>query len=297
MSTYNGERYLKEQIDSVLNQTGVNVKLIVRDDGSKDKTKVILQSYASNNPSVTILLEDNCGAEKSFNKLCIYAKEHMTADYYAFCDQDDVWDNDKLDVAVRKLCEFSNDTPNLYFSNLRMVDSNLDYIRDLFKHGEVKAVKDMALVQIFTYGCTCVFNSVALERYCAIEQNKTYHDNWVYVLCSYMGKVYYDPVAHISYRQHGTNLSGDKKTGLSLAIHRFRKVFFLKGEHDFEMMAKQLLHFDKYLSVDDLKKISRVANYRQELLARLWLLFSKKYKTGHWFKDLCICYRILFNAL
>lgn len=297
MSTYNGEKYLKEQIDSVLNQTGINVKLIVRDDGSKDKTKVILQSYASDNPNVTLLLEDNCGAEKSFNKLCIYAREHTNAEYYAFCDQDDVWDNDKVEVAVRKLCDFSNDSPNLYFSNLRMVDSNLNYIRDLFKHGEVKAVKDMALVQIFTYGCTCVFNRVALEKYCTIEQNKTYHDNWVYVLCSYMGNVYYDPVPHISYRQHGANLSGAKETGLSLVFHRFRKVFSAKGKHDFEVMAKQLLHFDKYLSGDDLKMILRVANYRQRLSARLWLLFSPKYKADNWFKNLCICYRILFNAL
>lgn len=297
LSTYNGEKYIREQIDSVLAQEDVDVRIIIRDDGSHDSTIDILNDYQSKFPNIKCLFEDNVGAETSFHRLCQYAKDNILADYYAFCDQDDVWDNNKIEVAVRKLCDFPNDSPNLYFSNLRMVDSDLNYIRDLFKHGEVKAVKDMALVQIFTYGCTCVFNRVALEMYCTIEQNKTYHDNWIYVLCSYMGNVYYDPVSHISYRQHGANLSGAKETGLFLAVQRFMKVFSVKEDHIFEVMAKQLLHYDKYLSKDDLKMISRVANYRQRLSARLWLLFSSKYKADNWFKNLCICYRILFNAL
>jgi len=297
LSTYNGEKYIREQIDSVLAQEDVDVRIIIRDDGSHDSTIDILKDYQSKFPNIKCLFEDNVGAETSFHRLCQYAKDNILADYYAFCDQDDVWDNNKIEVAVQRLRDYPNDSPNLYFSNLKMVDSNLNYIRDLFNHGEVKAVKDMALVQIFTYGCTCVFNRVALEMYCIIEQNKTYHDNWVYVLCSYMGNVCYDPVPHISYRQHGANLSGAKETGLSLAFHRFRKVFSAKGKHDFEVMAKQLLHFDRYLSGDDLKMILRVANYRQRPSARLWLLFSPKYKADNWFKNLCICYRILFNAL
>ena len=296
LSTYNGERYLREQLDSVLAQDGVDITLLARDDGSKDGTVSILQGYAAHHANVILLQEENAGAEESFNRLCAYANENIQADYYAFCDQDDVWDADKLSVATKALARYEKEKPSLYFSNLRMVDSELNYIRNLFQPDEVKATKDMALLQIFTYGCTCVFNRRALECYCSVERNQTFHDNWVYVLCAYLGHVCYDPIPHISYRQHGTNLSGAKLSGLSLFLHRLSKITHIKGEHDFEFMARQLLTFEAQLPDSDSKIVRRVATYRYDLSSRLWLLFSPRYKTGHWFKDLCICYRILSNA-
>ena len=79
-----------------------------------------------------MLFEDNCGAEESFNKLCQYSLQQDLTDYYAFCDQDDVWDNDKLSIAIQSLEKFDHLVPNLYFSNLRMVDDTLSYIRDFY---------------------------------------------------------------------------------------------------------------------------------------------------------------------
>lgn len=99
MATYNGERFLREQLDSLLNQKDVTVKILVRDDNSKDSTVSILEEYKSKS-----LLQwytgEHLGVEKNFLDLLRHAPE---ADYYAFCDQDDVWDDNKLSVAINHL--------------------------------------------------------------------------------------------------------------------------------------------------------------------------------------------------
>lgn len=299
MSTYNGEKYLREQLDSVLSQTGVQITVVVRDDGSNDETLDILHQYASIHKNIIILQGANCGAELSFHNLCLYAKDNIEADYYAFCDQDDVWQPEKLKIAFDylKSCEYSK--PNLYFSNLRMVDENLNPLRDLFAEGEVVISKQMALLQIFTYGCTCVFNRTALDYYCKPTLTKDIqHDNWIYVLSMFLGNVYYDINSYILYRQHGSNLSGEKVTGVKLAFRRVRRAIKGKWGHDFELYSTTLLNtFSKQLSSEDLIYIKRIANYRRSILNKLQLLFSKDYRTGHRSKDFLIKLRILLNHL
>lgn len=298
MSTYNGQKYLREQLDSLFSQEDVNLRIVIRDDGSKDETHMILSEYAKSHPNViTLLFENNCGAEESFNRLCKYALEFETADFYAFCDQDDVWDKDKLKVAVAKLNEFDDKKPNLYFSNLKKVDENLRHLGNLYSERDVFTDKSKTLVQIFTYGCTCVFNRKALIYYCLPDQQNTFHDNWIYCICSYLGNVFYDPMGHINYRQHGNNLSGQHTSGLRLLVSRIARPFNGNLGHYFEIMASQLLLFEKYLASTDLKLIKIVSTYRKSFKSRFYLLFSKSYSTGHLVKDLCIRFRILTNSL
>ena len=240
---------------------------------------------------------DNCGAEESFNKLCQYSLQQDLTDYYAFCDQDDVWDNDKLSIAIQSLEKFDHLVPNLYFSNLRMVDDTLSYIRDFYNEKEVDIDNKLSLVQIFTYGCTCVFNQSALSIYCKVN-NKSFHDNWIYIICSFMGNVFYDSSAHIQYRQHNSNLSGHKTTGLGLLRSRLYRPFKGNLGHDFEFLAIQLLQVSFENTLSDKYKIARnIANYRTNIISRLFLFFSPSYCTGNFVKDLCIRYRILFNCL
>lgn len=111
MTTYNGEKYLKEQLDSLLKQVGVSVKILVRDDGSTDQTKSILDTYQKKG-----LIDWYCGehlnAPRGFLDLINRAPN---ADYYAFCDQDDVWDSDKLFIAVNLLSQYDDKLPLLKF--------------------------------------------------------------------------------------------------------------------------------------------------------------------------------------
>ena len=273
VSTYNGQKYLSKQLDSLISQVGVDMKIIVRDDGSSDGTRQILRNYAQTYSNIQLLFEDNCGAEESFNKLCQYSLQQDLTDYYAFCDQDDVWDNDKLSIAIQSLEKFDHLVPNLYFSNLRMVDDTLSYIRDFYNEKEVDIDNKLSLVQIFTYGCTCVFNQSALSIYCKVN-NKSFHDNWIY------------------------NLSGHKTTGLGLLRSRLYRPFKGNLGHDFEFLAIQLLQVSFENTLSDKYKIARnIANYRTNIISRLFLFFSPSYCTGNFVKDLCIRYRILFNCL
>lgn len=296
MSTFNGQKFIKEQIDSLLEQKGVELRIIIRDDGSNDDTISIISEYCSRYSNITLLKESNCGAEESFNRLCRYALLNENSNFYAFCDQDDVWDNDKLEIAIGKLKEYDPDRPNLYFSNLRVVDEDLVYLNNLYTPKEVNIARSKTLVQIFTFGCTCVFNRTALRYYCRPKVQLTFHDNWIYCICSYLGNVYYDIHGHIKYRQHRNNLSGNHSKGI-LLFTRIKRL--LKGNlgHDYETMASQLLLFENEISTNDLSIIRKVSDYRKKIFSRVYLLFSKDYSTSNIIKNICISFRIITNSL
>ena len=297
ISTYNGQRYLSEQLDSLLAQKDVDLKLIIRDDGSSDDTCIILDEYKKKYNNIVILKENNCGVSESFNNLCQYACNSSITDYYAFCDQDDVWDTDKLITAIKRLGSYPSEAPNLYFSNLRMVDENLNYIRNLFEPGEVKIGSPMALVQVFTYGCTCVFNRKGLEDFCAIPSNEMFHDHWIFELCTYLGNVYYDEIPHINYRQHSANVSGAKSHGLKLLCVRWNTIFKRGLDHNFDLSAKQILFFKDRVYPQYYNYVYKIAHYREHIGYKLSLLFSRTYKTDSFSKNIIIKFRILINKL
>ena len=120
MSTYNGEKYLREQIDSILAQEGVDVTLYIRDDGSSDSTIEIINEYLTKTNRIKFYIGENIGVGNSFMQLVYDCPEDY--DYYAFSDQDDIWLTEKMQVAVDSLKEYSN--PFLYCSNQILVDKN-----------------------------------------------------------------------------------------------------------------------------------------------------------------------------
>lgn len=298
ISTYNGEKYLKSQLDSIINQQGIDLKIIIRDDGSHDSTREIIKQYKDNYRFIEFIDGENCGCSQSFNQLCSYALNNVNADYYAFCDQDDIWLPTKLKSAVDILEKYDSELPNLYFSNLTMVSENLSYIRNLFEINEVSNCKNLALVQIFTYGCTCVFNYSALKYYCIPKKNVCYHDNWIFIVCALWGNIFYDSTSHILYRQHDSNLSGIKKKGIGLLLQRFKRLFSgLKG-NNFEIIACQLNeNFREKLSPSDLELIDLLRTYRFDYKSKIKLLFFANYSSGNVIKDLCIKYRIITNHI
>ena len=125
MSTYNGGRFLKEQIDSILSQEDVDVRLLVRDDGSKDNTCSILSEYASVHQNIEWKACENVGFVRSFSALVRMALEsEIAADYYAFADQDDIWMSKKLITACSVLFSKDASKPNLFTSNSMQVDAD-----------------------------------------------------------------------------------------------------------------------------------------------------------------------------
>lgn len=221
MSTCNGERYIKEQIESILNQEGVDLTLLIRDDGSTDGTLKIIEEIINKNSNVNMYRGENLGPAKSFMDLI---KNSNEADYYAFADQDDVWDNKKIISAINKM-QGKEDEPTLYISALQIVDENLNEIE--FRKVEGNFCLEGEMVKNFATGCTQVFNKELcnmLKKY-----NPSFiimHDSWVTRLCYAVGgNVIIDDNSYIKYRQHNNNLIGYKESNIKRIKKQYKIAF------------------------------------------------------------------------
>lgn len=203
MSTYNGERYLREQIDSILGQRGVEVSLLVRDDGSSDATLTILDKYKTAG-QLDYYCGGNLGPARSFMHLLQNAPK---SDYYAFSDQDDIWLDDKLITAVTTL-EGHESQPALYFSQTQLVDAGLNPIPSVIINP--KLTFGESLIYKFIGGCTMVMNHRLREAVGDfMPEIMPMHDIWIYGIALGIGAfVHFDPTPHILYRQHGDNTVG-----------------------------------------------------------------------------------------
>ena len=203
MSTYNGEKYLHEQIDSILRQQGVKVNLLVRDDGSTDNTLAILGKYQEEG-LLTFYTGENLGPQRSFLHLLQQAPQ---SDYYAFADQDDVWLEDKLSTGITQL-ENDKEKPALYFSQTQLTDEELNPIPSVIIHPKVTFGE--MLVYKFIGGCTMILNHALREVIGTYVSGKMpMHELWVYsIALEADSHVVFDPTPHILYRQHGNNTIG-----------------------------------------------------------------------------------------
>lgn len=169
MSTYNGEKYLREQLDSIFYQKNVEVKVLVRDDGSKDGTINILDEYSKYN-HLFYIKSENINWMHSFWVLVNMANGF---DYYAFSDQDDIWDEDKLFRAVLKLEKYGN-TPVIYCANQRIVDKDMNILTHTEDTVDISnfTILDFLVHGNVFRGCTEVWN-IALQQY-VLTKNKRY---------------------------------------------------------------------------------------------------------------------------
>ena len=228
LCTYNGERFLAEQLNSLGAQTYQNWVLIVSDDGSKDATLDILLQYQAKWPQGKMMIRN--GPQKNFcqNFLSLACDSEIKADYYAFCDQDDVWLPEKLTVALQTIAANQNiNVPFIYCGRTTYVTEQLKPCGSSPLFVFPPSFRN-ALVQSIAGGNTMVFNLAAkllIEK--AGTVNVPSHDWWLYQLISGAdGYVFYDPVPYLLYRQHKGALVGGNSS-LSAKIERV--VMLLQG--------------------------------------------------------------------
>lgn len=226
LCTYNGQPYLAEQLDSIAAQSYANWKLWVSDDGSKDDTLSILENYQEQWQLDRLKIIS--GPAKGFarNFLSLTCRSEIEADYYAYSDQDDVWEHDKLMRAVAWLKTIPEDMPALYCGRTRLVDkkNNEVGLSPLFTKPPSFA---NALMQNIAGGNTMVFNKVARNILC--EAGETFpvsiHDWWVYIVVTGCGgHVFYDTSPTLRYRQHEMNMIG-MNAGFSARFGRVLKLW------------------------------------------------------------------------
>ena len=206
MATYNGAAYLGEQLQSLRAQSVASrIRLLVRDDGSTDETVAVLRGFDSGELAVDVIEGENIGVRASFLELMQAADD--TASYFLLCDQDDVWDADKAEAAVRALEPFADvDGPVLYGGRSRVVQADLTPI-GLTDEAPRGPSLHNALVENIVPGHTAAMNRVLLRMARdTMPPDKVFmHDCWLYLLAAALGRVVIDPVPHTQYRQHEGN--------------------------------------------------------------------------------------------
>lgn len=297
MSTYNGEPFLKAQLDSIFAQKGVHVKLVVRDDGSSDSTLSILKEYqACHNDMLVIADGNNMRACGSFLYLI---RSYTEGSYFALADQDDVWDEDKLIIGVQTIQNEEKKNPRvpiLYYSNLRVVNEKNEFSRISHTTPHVAKNRYAALIENLATGCTIIYNQNLAKIAGEVKPMEySMHDVWLYKVASLFGETVYDFEPHMNYRQHSGNV-----VGASLKRYGFGKI---KGEihwmldktqdswyTDVQILYKQ---FEHVLSDEDKTAFLEILKSGKSIKSRWNVIKNKSYKSNSLYRNIKFMIKIL----
>lgn len=277
MSTYNGEKYIKEQINSVLQQQGdFELDLYVRDDKSNDRTIEIINEY-SKKGMLYLINGTNLGPAKSFMELMRFVD--LSYDFYAFSDQDDFWYPDKIKKTVEMLK--NDDLPSVCFSNADVVNDNLQQTGfQVYKKQPRLDIKTLSCAGGIL-GCTMVFNRKMMEL---IKRSNSpidmvMHDFYVSLLCkSIGGKIVYCSDSTMKYRQHNNNVIGVSR-GKKSAIKSFVKQLNRHIKISIADQAESILQeYRDMLSISDEQWLIQLSNYRNSIFTRIRLSCSRETK-------------------
>ena len=286
MATYNGRRYLRDQLDSILNQTYSNFRLLISDDASTDSTLKILEEYEAKDRRIEIYRQEkNIGLVANFEFLI----NKVRSEYFMFSDQDDIWEEDKIEKTFKVMEETNSD---LVYSDLEVVSSRLKQIAPSYwtlKGFENKIKKynnsfNSLYLNNFITGCTMMVKSKWINEFLPLPKDSKYvlHDYWVSLVISQSGKISYIDEKLVKYRQHNNNKVGSKTKSEELeTLDEIRDMFInVKIEH-----FKVFVSNEKVFKHEVVKKLNREALAYFEKLKNVkninlsnWGLFFKLYK-------------------
>jgi glycosyltransferase involved in cell wall biosynthesis len=299
LCTYNGENFLKSQLDSLQLQTHKNFALYISDDHSNDRTKEIISSYQENNPIQLIQIFQGPGLGFSKNFMSLVTNQNINADFYAFCDQDDYWLPNKITVALEKLIEHNQENPLLYCSRTTYVDDSLHPLNQYSMTIKKEIGFSNALIQSIAGGNTMVFNHSLREL---LKLPSTYsipsHDWWAYMVASSTGgKVLYDPHSYILYRQHNKALVGGNK-GLSPKLNRIKNL----AKNKFRVWTNQNIQcldfIQKNMKTESVKIFEEFKEIRKEnCLNKIKSIYKLKIYRQSKLETLLIKLAIIFNKV
>lgn len=218
MAIYNGENYIEEQLQSIIAQTETNWELFIHDDGSTDGSLQIVNRYKTRDPNRIHIMEGpSCGGAKDN---FFFLMRQIDAPYMMFCDQDDVWLPEKIELTFQRMREqesrFGEDTPLMVFSDLTVVDHKLHRIAErisVYQKLDPRRVrcKDLMIQNVIT-GCTVMVNRALMKKAICMERTDEIimHDWWCALIAAQFGNISYVDLPLVLYRQHGDNSVGAK---------------------------------------------------------------------------------------
>lgn len=243
MATYNGEKYLAEQIESIINQTYSNWSMVIQDDNSTDGTWNVLRRYAVLDSRISIRKspENNHGAYYNFNSVANQEKKSgRKFDYYMFSDQDDIWDSDKIEKLVKFIQDKEDDKPIVVYGDLRVIDQNGNVFlpsahNAFYLHYQNKYSLFFGHI---IHGCNMIMNRKNFEIVPIIDTNEKIvkilaHDALYAEYAGMAGYVYCYPLQTMSYRRHENNVTPTEvnKFNIKRVIKRIIRLNELSRDH------------------------------------------------------------------
>lgn len=261
LTTYNGEKYLKQQIDSLLSQTYKDIEIVVCDDGSTDSTINILQEYSASDSRIKVFLnKKNLGFAKNFEK----AISLCSGEFIALCDQDDVWTENHVECLVNAI-----EDKDLVCGNAYLVDSKLNNSgTDLFSTTDCEFLPDSKEDWFFYFlhygffqGACCLFRKSLVDTALPIPEGIKFHDYWLSLTAAYRNGVKYLPEnCLLYYRQHGNNITDNKQLSF---IDRIKITFENEATKTKKNIQKNLLNgfLQRFPDTPEKKKVLRAAAF------------------------------------
>ena len=306
MAAYNGERFIREQIDSILNQTFQDFRLVIRDDGSSDNTPAIIEEYAEKYPSKIKIIHDDVvckGATKNFFELL----KHAEADYVMFSDQDDFWLPYKVQITFDYMKNAERENPGkpvMVFTGLQVVDAELKSLDTLMgiNFSEKRYCLKELLACNCASGCTQMLNRTLYEGIGGYDEDITLHDWWTTLYAAVFGVIVRVPMALILYRQHGGNAIGSTimwhYIGIPARLKQYFKHPFAEASAvNYVRRAPIQLFRSRFLKSISPEKLREIDDYLDLFSKNIFKRFKavKKFKDVYFFNlHKLISLRLLF---
>jgi rhamnosyltransferase len=289
LSTYNGEKYLSDQIESICKQTFENWELIIRDDGSTDSTVKIIQKFADANKNIIFLNKENIanlGVVNSFFELMRLG----SGDLYMFCDQDDIWLPDKIEYSLGLIKTSNSDNvPLAACTDVSETDLELNITRKKLYLNPRTRFKEI-LVENRAQGSTMIFNDACRKIALQIEPiDIPMHDWWIALVASCFGDLIFGEKVTMLYRQHENNVEGSKKStkGIISSITKRKKQIF----------SQAIIFKNTYpdIPAENLTILNQLISLGTEKKDAFKILFGNELSTNNVFKSLLLRISVLFG--
>ena len=285
LATYNGQDFLREQVDSILNQSYQDFNLIISDDGSTDETYKILKEYEKKDSRIRLFRQEkNLGLIQNFEFLL----KQVSSDYFMFSDQDDIWKEEKIKKSIEKL---KAENAGLVYTDLEIVDKNLEVIypsywkyKNIYK--KIKKYNNFESLYLnnFVTGCTILAKSSFIKDILPLPKTSKFvlHDYWTALVISSKDKIAYLDEPTIKYRQHKNNKVGSSRRSDKIdSFKELRDLFIrVKIEH-FQVFQENISKINsreitKY--TDQALKYFKELEKEKNIYLKNWILFFNLYK-------------------
>ncbi|MCB0508744.1 MAG: glycosyltransferase family 2 protein [Bacteroidetes bacterium] len=292
LATYNGEKFLRQQLDSLFQQTYSDFQVLIRDDGSTDQTLAIIQEYQAKNPGKIIFIKDenkNVGATQNFGILM----QHANADYIFFCDQDDVWLPQKIELSLQTIKKLEEDTtiPCMVYSDMKLMDENGNITQNstwkqLKLHPKFFTLNRL-LVQNIPHGCAIAINKKMLALARPLPKQAILHDHWIALLAASIGKHKAIETPLVLLRNHAQNVTRKQKNAGGFLKRIFKNSISKQAYEHFidirvaqaEALKERLLsqNFSSQI-IDDFIALKNSSSWQRKNL----ILKNKFFRTTLW---------------